>query len=103
MIRRPPKSTLTAPLCPYTTRFRSEEPLLRALEPSERRSLGRGVHRLARHAVDDVRCHKDLVEVLVDDGPRVGIGVVDVDLVGRELMLEWVIFDAGETDRKSVV
>src|SRR3546814_18310817 len=59
MIRRPPRSTRTDTLFPYTTLFRS---------------------------------------VLVDDGPRVGIGVVDVDLVGRELMLEWVIFDAGETE-----
>src|SRR3546814_4202358 len=44
MIRRPPRSTRTDTLFPYTTLFRSHEPLLHqpALECSENNILGHG-------------------------------------------------------------
>lgn len=35
----------------------------------------------------------------MDDRPRIGIGVIDLDLIGRQAMFEDVIFDTGETER----
>ena len=35
----------------------------------------------------------------MDDGEGRGIGVVDADLLGRQLMLDELVFDAGEGKR----
>src|SRR3546814_17906906 len=61
MIRRPPRSTRTDTLFPYTTLFRSHEDVL---EPARERA---DAHRLQRPG------HADLVDA--DAQPRAGIGV----------------------------
>ena len=42
----------------------------------------------------DVRGLHRRVEIVVNDRERAGIGVVDADLLGRELMLDQLVFDA---------
>ena len=44
-------------------------------------------------------CSSAACQVAMDDRPGLGIGVVDLDLRRRELVLEQVIFDAGEGQR----
>src|SRR3546814_6909324 len=50
MIRRPPRSTRTDTLFPYTTLFRSQRDNRRADRPRRRRPQDRDVHDLCRHA-----------------------------------------------------
>ena len=78
----------------------AEEALLGALEGRPRGGLGLRVQR-AGLAGDVGGLHRR-VEIVVDDRERAGIGVVDADLLGRELMLDQLVFDAlvGERARR---
>src|SRR3546814_6857208 len=71
MIRRPPRSTRTDTLFPYTTLFRS-----------------------------DAGGRKRLFHIPMNDRPGVRIGVEVSDLPRRQLMLEDVIFDTGVGKRE---
>ena len=70
----------------------AEEALLGALEGGARGGLGLRVQR-AGLAGDVGGPHRG-VEIVVDDREGAGIGVVDADLLGRELMLDQLILDA---------
>src|SRR3546814_15113841 len=73
MIRRPPRSTRTDTLFPYTTLFRSRQPLRSALRILE---LPRPGDRVAwRHS----HFARDLLPRLVDEADDVAIAHVNVD------------------------
>src|SRR3546814_20610827 len=116
MIRRPPRSTRTAPLFPYTTRFRSHEAQRVAHLPGrltehlvpEPGPLGSMVARSAVALLqlkdesevaepDDVVCEFKLLA-----GPRgeLGLGEGEFTPEGQTIQLRHILF---EGDRKSVV
>ena len=72
-----------------------EEALLVGFKGRARRGLGVAVVGAAVGAAD-VGSLQRLVEVLVDDLEGVGIGVVNADLFGRQLVLDDLVFDALE-------
>ena len=74
----------------------AEEALLRAFEPRHGCAFRGGVERRAGHLIRNAGCGQRLVQVLVDDLPGVGVGVVDRDLLGGQRVLEDVVFDAFE-------
>ena len=74
------------------------EALLGAFEPAQRRSLGHRVQGSARGAINDIGGFQCGVDIAMNHGPRVGIGVVNLDLGGCKLMLERLIFDPGEAE-----
>lgn len=73
--------------------------LIRGFEAGQRGALGLRIKRITADSVDDVGRCENLVEILVDQRPGIGIGIIDADLRGSELMLERVVFDPGETQR----
>src|SRR3546814_16212533 len=99
MIRRPPRSTRTDTLCPYTTLFRSRADMPEIAEdPRDRTSLS------------DAEFKKQLGEVIphLRAFGRSLSGNRDVadDLVQETLLKAWAArerFQAGTKDRKSVV
>ena len=72
-----------------------EEALLVGFEGRARRGLGVAVVGAAVSA-GDVGGFERLIQVLVDDLEGVGIGVVDADLLRRQLVLDDLVFDALE-------
>ena len=72
-----------------------EETLLVGFKGRARRGLGVAVIGAAVGA-GDVGSLQRLVEVLVDDLKRVGIGVVNADLFSRQLVFDDLVFDAFE-------
>ncbi len=74
-----------------------EEPLFGALESRPCGGLGLRVQR-ARFA-GDVGGLQRGVEIVVDDGKRAGVGVVDADLFVGEPVLKQLIFDAVVAER----
>src|SRR3546814_8707682 len=81
MIRRPPRSTLTDTLFPYTTLFRSDGVCFRRSAPMAAGTLlghGRGVRRLARHMA------RGGVVILAATGHRPGkLGGYGEDVLAR--------------------
>ncbi len=75
-----------------------EEALLVRFEGRARRGLGVAVVGAAVRA-GDVGGFERRGQVLVDDLKGVGIGVVDADLLGRQLVLDDLVFDALERQR----
>ena len=69
-----------------------EEPLLVGLEGGVRGGLGLAVERAP--VARDVRGLQRGVEILMDDLEGAGIGVIDADLLGRELVLQHLDLDA---------
>ena len=69
-----------------------EEALLGGFERRSGGGLGLAVQRA--FVAGDVRRLHRRVEIVVDDGEGAGIGVVDADLLRRQLMLEQLVFDA---------
>ena len=69
-----------------------EEALLGAFEGGARGGLGLAVQRAA--LAGDVGGLHGGVEIVVNDLEGAGIGVVDADLFGRELVLDKLVFDA---------
>src|SRR3546814_3315215 len=63
MIRRPPGPTRTDTLCPYTTRFRSDRPLIRSDGTMVRDYL---------YVVDGALAYLRLVEAMAEDPEVVG-------------------------------
>src|SRR3546814_5600050 len=63
MIRRPPGPTRTDTLCPYTTRFRSDRPLIRSDGTMVRDYL---------YVVDGALAYLRLVEAMAEDPAVVG-------------------------------
>src|SRR3546814_11386742 len=102
MIRRPPRTTLTDTLFPYTTLFRSEADDLRALGLLEDLEGDAGAgdrRRTDRHAAL-VTDHQHLVEL--DRGTGLGHELLDLDHVARgDLVLLAAGFYDCEQDRKS--
>ena len=78
----------------------AEEALLGALEGGTRGGLRLRVERAS--LAGDVRGPHGGVEVVMDDRERTGIGVVDANLLGRELVFDQLVFDAlvGERARR---
>src|SRR5882724_2885421 len=70
----------------------AEEALLGALEGGTRGGLCLRVERTS--LAGDVRRPHGRIKVVVDDRERAGIGVVDANLFGRELVFEQFVFDA---------
>ena len=70
-----------------------EEALLVALEGRARRRLGVAVE-VCRRRAGDVGASQRGGQVVVDDLERVGIGVVDAALLGRQRVLDELVFDA---------
>src|SRR3546814_18757054 len=69
MIRRPPRSTRTDTLFPYTTRFRSEAGRLRAAATSEEGAIAEGID--TRQVATEERIRRtvtDIVEGVVGQG-----------------------------------
>src|SRR3546814_16975867 len=74
MIRRPPRSTRTYTLFPYTTLCRSIEHLAFGGRRVNRRAYGRGIVRgAARHPADGEggECHADGERQVLDTGHRI--------------------------------
>src|SRR3546814_12273659 len=71
MIRRPPTSTRTDPLFPYTTLFRSDLPA----EVIWRRTKGTP----ASFVIEIYEQHRPLIRSLLTDGQLAGNGLIDVD------------------------
>ena len=69
-----------------------EEPLLGRLEGRARRRLRLRIEGAA--LAGDVGSLQGGVEVVVNDLETAGIGVVDADLLGRERVLDQLVFDA---------
>src|SRR3546814_19056364 len=78
MIRRPPRSTRTDTLCPYTTLFRSGLPLLEQALQIRFLPLGRrlvladdiGLEGRARIVVEDAERHRKFAETHFDEHMR---------------------------------
>lgn len=70
----------------------AEEALLGALEGRARGRLRLPIQRAA--VAGDIGGLHRRVQMVVDDGERPGIGVVDARLLGRELMFDQLVFDA---------
>src|SRR3546814_8683698 len=71
MIRRPPTSTRTDPLFPYTTLFRSDLPA----EVIWRRTKGTP----DSFVIEIYEQHRPLIRSLLTDGQLAGNGLIDVD------------------------
>ena len=69
-----------------------EEPLLVGLEGGMRRGLGLAVE--GALVARDVHGLQRGVEILMNDLKRTGIGVIDSDLLRRELVLQHLHLDA---------
>jgi hypothetical protein len=78
-----------------------QEALLGAFEGGSRRGLCLRVQRAG--LAGDVRRPHGGVKIVMDDRERTGIGIVDTDLLGRELVLEQFVFDALVGERASRV
>ena len=70
----------------------AEEALLGGFEGGPRGGLRLRIQRAG--LAGDVGGPHRRVEIVVNDRERAGIGVVDADLLGRELMLDQLVFDA---------
>src|SRR3546814_17522854 len=80
MIRRPPRSTRTDTLFPYTTLFRSDDDIIGRRQSMTRKSI------LPADAVDaDAEC----------SALRHGIARIDRKIQQRELELIWIDLDEG--------
>ena len=77
----------------------AKEALLAGFEARAGGSFRPAVERVAAHAVDDTGEFERQFEVLVNDRPGIGIGVVDLDLFRRQLVFEDVVLDPGEAQR----
>ena len=80
-----------------------EEALLRAFEAGSRSCLGSAVERAAFEIVDHVGELEGLFHILVNDGPGIGIGVVDADLMFSQIVLEDLVFNAREAERPRLI
>jgi hypothetical protein len=69
-----------------------EEPLLRGFECRPRGGLSLSVQRPV--LAGDVGGLHGGFEIVMDDLERAGIGVVDANLLGRERVLDQLVFDA---------
>ena len=78
-----------------------EEALLGAFEGRARGRLGLAVQRPG--LAGDIGGLERRIQVVVDDLERGGIGVVDANLLGRELMLDQLVFDPLEGQRAGCV
>src|ERR1700746_2656392 len=78
----------------------AEEALLGAFEGGSRRGLCLRVQRAG--LADDVGGAHRSVEIVMYDAECAGIGIVDTDLLGRELVLDEFVFDTliGERARR---
>ena len=79
----------------------TEETLLGAFEGGARGGFGLAVQRPGR-AGDVGRLH-GRIEMVVDDGEGAGISIVDAPLLGGQLVLDQLIFDAVERQRSGGV
>src|SRR3546814_11276395 len=97
MIRRPPRSTRTDTLFPYTTLFRSVEP--RRLDRARGRAVIQGIERrTAREKRPFGRFHaRNAAAFLIDQDRQVGPAVEIAKLVGEAPQLLAVL----DIDRKS--
>ncbi len=77
----------------------AEEALLRRFEARARRGLGTAVEGRIFEPVDHRGQFERTLHVAVNDAPGVGIGIVDRDLLARQLVAQDLIFDAGEAER----
>src|SRR3546814_12552335 len=109
MIRRPPRSTRTDTLCPYTTRFRSAPHVIgvalhRRITDVEHAAIAVELVCLPRPDHDGAAPFGRIAEHLVDAGELDEFGRALGDLAARQLRVD----DVGEhllvhRDRKSVV
>src|SRR3546814_20585389 len=95
MIRRPPRSTLTDTLFPYTTLFRSDHALSAFNRPelrAEAQMLGTSLHTLVQMVDNDLGVTL-LPEMAIDAGLLRGTSVVarplGADRAFREIALVW--------------
>src|SRR3546814_15667538 len=91
MIRRPPRSTRTDPLFPYTTLFRSG---FRILLDVEQGAVVVGPDQIRRHAGDDVRIDLAGREVAEADGVLAATDIVLGPGQDRVVLADLVVADA---------
>ena len=77
----------------------AEETLLGGLEARAGRCLRPAIQSGVLETIDDAGEFQGFFHVPVDDGPGIGVSVVDLDLRGRQFVPQDLIFDTGEAQR----